>query len=174
MSLKRLDIIENREHFYMQQLASLTAIMIGFWLLLSGHYTFLMLFFMVISVALVVWLNVRMESAKYQINPLLQSGQIFHYVAWLIVETVKSSVDVAMRVWGLKPIKPAIRRFPAPQKTELGKTIYANSITLTPGTLTIGFDNETNELVIHAIHEDLFKDIEEGTMERKVSRLEGK
>jgi multicomponent Na+:H+ antiporter subunit E len=148
--------------------------MIGFWLLLSGHYTILMLFFMVISVALVVWLNDRMESAKYQIDPVLRSVRIIHYIGWLVFETVKSSIDVAMRVWGLKPIKPAIRRFPAPQKTELGKTIYANSITLTPGTLTIGLDNETNELLIHAIHEDLFKDIEEGTMERKVSRLEGK
>ncbi len=158
----------------MRQLASLTALMIGFWLLLSGHYTILMLFFMVISVTLVVWLNNRMESAKYQIDPVLRSARIIHYIAWLVFETVKSSVDVAMRVWGLKPINPAIRRFPAPQRTELGKTIYANSITLTPGTLTIGLDNETNELLIHALHEDLFKDIEAGTMERKVSRLEGK
>lgn len=158
----------------MKQLASLTALMIGFWLLLSGYYTVLMLCFMVVSVSLVVWLSVRMKSAKYQINPVLQSWRMFHYLGWLVIETFKSSIDVALRVWGFKPIKPAIRRFPAPQKTDLGKTIYANSITITPGTLTVGLDNETNELIIHALHEELFEGIEEGTMERKVSRLEGK
>ena len=148
--------------------------MVGFWLLLSGHYTVLMLFFMVISVALVVWLSVRMRAAKYQINPVLQSLRIVSYLGWLVVEIVKASIDVAMRVWGLKPIKPAIRRFPAPQKTDLGKTIYANSVTLTPGTLTLGLDEETNELIIHSIHEELFEDLDGGAMGQKVSRMEGK
>lgn len=157
----------------MQQIVNLTVMMVGFWLLLSGHYTALMIFFMVVSIALVIWLSLRMESAKYQINPFLKSGRIFQYIAWLMTETMKSSIDVALRVWGFKTIKPAIRRFPAPQKTALGKTIYANSITITPGTLTIGLDNETNELLVHALHEELFADLEEGKMQRKVSQLEG-
>lgn len=147
--------------------------MVGFWLLLSGHYTPLMFFFMAVSIALVVWLSSRMQAARYQINPLTQGLRIVRYLAWLVVEIIKASIDVALRVWGLKPIKPAIHHLPAPQNTELGKTFYANSITLTPGTVTIGFDKNKNELIVHAIHEDLFKDLNEGEMGRKIKHVEG-
>ena len=147
--------------------------MVAFWLLLSGHYNPLMLFFMVISVALVVWLSFRMHSARYQIDPVSQGFRIVRYIAWLIIEIFKASIDVSLRVWGFKPIEPAIKRIPAPQKTELGKTFYANSITLTPGTVTIGYDKDRNELIVHAIHKELFEDLESGVMGQKVRYVEG-
>jgi multicomponent Na+:H+ antiporter subunit E len=59
----------------------------------------------------------------------------------------------------------------ASQKTDLGMVIYANSITLTPGTVTI--DLQGNRLKVHALTRDTAASLLKGEMDRRVSRVEG-
>jgi len=67
------------------------------------------------------------------------------------VELTKANLDVAYRVITMK-IRPGIIRVQSGLKTDLGIFMLANSITLTPGTLSVGIDEETNDLFIHNIN----------------------
>jgi len=67
------------------------------------------------------------------------------------IELTKANLDVAYRVITLN-IRPGIIRVHSGMKTDLGIFMLANSITLTPGTLTVGIDEKTNDLFIHNIN----------------------
>jgi len=63
----------------------------------------------------------------------------------------KANLDVAFRVITLK-IRPGIVRVKSGMTTDLGTLMLANSITLTPGTLTVDIDESTNDLFVHMIN----------------------
>ena len=69
------------------------------------------------------------------------------------------------------PISPTMTVVRASQKTPAGLATYANSITLTPGTITVEVNG--NEFTVHAIVRDGALDVEDGRMDRRVSRFEG-
>ena len=72
------------------------------------------------------------------------------YVIFLFIEILKANFDVARRVISPKiPINPGIVTVKTKLKTAMGRMILANSITLTPGTLTVDIDEDT--LYIHWI-----------------------
>ena len=95
----------------------------------------------------------------------------FRYLGWLVVEIIKSNIDVARRVWapGL-PISPTIVYLPASQSTDLGRVIYANSITLTPRTISI--DVGDGEIEVHALSKEAADALAEGEMGRRVCEIE--
>lgn len=94
------------------------------------------------------------------------------YWPWLAIEIVKANIDVAKRVFSADPnISPTVFTVKSSQKTELGQVIYANSITLTPGTTTMDIDKST--FVVHTIAKDVGDDLSAGEMDRRVSLLEG-
>ncbi|MDP6037346.1 MAG: Na+/H+ antiporter subunit E, partial [Candidatus Latescibacteria bacterium] len=68
------------------------------------------------------------------------------------------------------PISPRVVRVVATQKTDLCRVIYANSITLTPGTVSLVLDGE--EIVVHALTKEAADDVESGDMDRRVTGLE--
>ena len=68
-------------------------------------------------------------------------------------------------------VQPSVFKIKASQRTDLGKTIYANSITLTPGTVTIGLDGD--ELTIHALTPAAREGLASGEMDRRVAAVEG-
>ncbi len=68
------------------------------------------------------------------------------------------------------PLQRSVVRLRPTQKTALGIAIHANSITLTPGTLTLDADDE---LAVHALTRRVADDLESGEMDRRVSRVEG-
>ena len=63
-------------------------------------------------------------------------------------------------------------RIRASQKTDLAKVIYANSITLTPGTITL--DVRDDKFLVHALSDEAAADLDTGEMDRRVSAMEGK
>ena len=94
------------------------------------------------------------------------------YLPWLTVEIIKSNIDVAKRVWHPDlPISPTIITVKASQKTALGLVLHANSITLTPGTLSI--DVEDGEIEVHSLTKELVAAFDDGEMDRRVTKLEG-
>jgi multicomponent Na+:H+ antiporter subunit E len=94
-----------------------------------------------------------------------------YYVPLFIWECLKANIDVAYRViHPLRPIKPGIVKVKTRLKSETGLTFLANSITLTPGTMSVDLDAEKGIIYIHWINV-LSTDIDKAT-ERIVSRFE--
>jgi multicomponent Na+:H+ antiporter subunit E len=149
----------------------LGGVLFGFWLLLSGHYTPLLIGLGVASTALVVYLTMRMGLADEEGAPFHLAGRFGLYVPWLMKEIFVSNVAVARIILDPKlPIDPALGRFRASQETELGRMIHAQSITLTPGTITTGMSGKDFEL--HALVAAELTGREEAEMDRRCTLLE--
>jgi multicomponent Na+:H+ antiporter subunit E len=147
--------------------------MAALWLTWSGIYdSGMILGFGLVSCLLVTWICLQMDAVDGA-NPGYGLGlRIFSYIPWLIWEILKSNLHVAKVVLSPSlPIRPRLVRVKATQRTDLGRVIYANSITLTPGTITL--DVRGDDFLVHALTEVTAAGVEEGGMDRKVSWLEG-
>ncbi len=155
----------------MQPAVYLFVTVCGLWLVWSGHYTPLLLGFGLASAAGVVLLCWRMRILDPDIAPLHTLPATVRYVPWLAWEVVKSNLDVIRRVLAPSlPIDPQTLRLKASQGTDLGRVTYTNSITLTPGTLTV--DAVDDRLTVHAIADGPAADLRAGDMDRKITSLE--
>lgn len=140
------------------------------WLVLSGHYDLFHLLLGVGSVLLILAMNRRRESASAQMLTSTRWLQLLSYLPWLIKEMVLSALHVARVV--LSPhmrLDPCLVRFRSEQPNEVAKVILGNSITLTPGTLTVDIDGE--EFLVHALTRTLAGGLLDQTMQEKVASL---
>ena len=154
------------------QLAGLLLILLISWVLWSGIYKPLLLWLGLFSGVLSTLLAYRMGFFRPAMPPraLLRLPA---YWWWLLWEIVKANIDVTKRVLGLAPISPTMVRIKATQKTDLGLVIFANSITLTPGTISIVLE-EDGHILVHAISRDGTEGLEGGDMDRRVTEMEDK
>lgn len=151
---------------------SLTAFLYALWLLLSGHFEPLLLALGLGSTLLVVFIAIRMEVIDRESHPFHLTLRLPVYWAWLAWEIAKANLAVARIVLTPSPpISPTVVRVKASQRSDLGQVIYANSITLTPGTVSMNL--EDGHIEVHALTNDMARSLEEGDMDRRVSRLEG-
>lgn len=113
-----------------------------------------------------------MDVIDHEGHPSHLSLKILPYWAWLSWEIVKANIDVAKVILSPKlPISPVMFKTKANQKRELGQVIYANSITLTPGTVTVNL--EDGILEVHALTIQGAKDVLNGEMDRRVCQVKG-
>jgi multicomponent Na+:H+ antiporter subunit E len=156
----------------MRHALALSILLSAFWLVNSGHYTPLLLTFMLASVASIVALSHYMDMVDGEAQPLNITFTLPIYLLWLAKEVVLANVVVAKCVWrGKKAISPRTMVVTASQKSDLGIVIYANSITLTPGTVSI--DLEDNKILVHALNEESAAGLLTGEMDRRVCKVEG-
>ena len=156
----------------MLQALSLGAVLYGLWLLLSGHFEPLLLGLGVASTIVVVLIARRMDLIDREGHPIHLSWRFLLYIPWLVWEIVKANIDIARVIVAPKmAIGPAVLRLTGTQKSELGHVIYANSITLTPGTVTIGL--EEGVLSVHALTREAAEGLIRGDMDRRVAAVEG-
>ena len=152
---------------------ALTVALCALWLLLSGYYAkATLLGFGALSVAGTVWLTHHMGLLDREGVPTPVFPGILPYMAWLTFEIGKANVLVAREV--LRPrlrLSPKMIRVPAYQPSDLGKTIFGNSVTLTPGTVTVDVDRDS--LVIHALTEDLADEAAILAMGERVCAFDG-
>ncbi len=144
------------------------------WLLLSGHYTLLLISFGVLSVALVVLLALRMDVVDHEGHPLhLNSQALVIYWCWLLKEIFVSNIYVCRLILSpAMPISPTVIALRSSQSSDLARVIFANSITLTPGTVTIDVDGDITE--VHAITEEVATSLLQGSMDARVTALESR
>ena len=145
------------------------------WTLLSGHYTVdssLILFLGLASCAFVVAIALRMKIADREGHPIHLLVPSLRYIPWLLWAIVKSNIDVTRCILnpGL-PISPTLVKVKAGQQSELGQAIFANSITLTPGTVSL--DVAEGEILVHALTRESAAEVADGEMDRRVALLEG-
>ena len=157
----------------MLRVASLAVVMSILWLLLSGYFTkSLLLGLGAVSVILTLVISVRMGVVDREGHPIHLAIRGILYWPWLIKEIVLANVDVAKAILGRgEAVRPSVFRIKASQKSDLGRAIYANSITLTPGTVTIALDDDG--MTIHALTKSSAEGLATGDMDRKVTELEG-
>ncbi len=150
---------------------SLGVVLYVLWLLLSGLFEPLPLALGAASVAAVVTIARRMDSVDHQGQPVHLTWRAFFYLPWLLKEIAKANLDVAAVIVrpGL-PISPSLFPVTGGQKSELGLVIYANSITLTPGTVTV--DMEEGVLSVHALTNEAAEGVKSGDMDRRVTAFE--
>jgi len=154
------------------RLAALVATLFAFWLLLSGIYTpFLVTTGLAASIA-VAALAWRMEVADREGHPIHLTFRAAAYWPWLVKEILKSGWQVTRIILSPRlPISPTLARFKPSQASVVGLVTHANSITLTPGTLTVAADRD--EFLVHALTREGAAGLAGSEMDRRVARLEG-
>ena len=150
---------------------SLLIALFATWLLLSGYFQAFMLTLGILSCILVVAIALRMDVVDREAFPFHLTPRIVFYCAWLLKEIWIAAVDVTKRVLSPKmPISPTLIDLETTQHSDLGQVIYANSITLTPGTFTIRVYE--NRVLVHALSQEGADGLAGGEMDRRVTALE--
>lgn len=119
-------------------------------MVLSGYFKPLLLSLGVISIVLTIWIARRMRILDGETAPYMTIPQTLVYFTWLFKEIIKANIAVVRAV--LSPdmaVSPTLTRIPTPQKTDIGKVMFANSITLTPGTVSV--DIQDDHILVHAL-----------------------
>ena len=143
----------------------------AFWLLNSGHYSALMLSLGLGSIALVLFIAHRMDVVDHESQPLHLSLKLPSYFLWLFKEIILANISVVKHIWlGNSSISPSLTTVSASQKTDIGKVIYANSITLTPGTVAV--DLVDDKILVHSLLKENIRVLEAGEMNRRVCQVE--
>lgn len=146
---------------------SLTITFFILWLLLSGHYNLLLISLGLVSALFTVALALRMDFIDHESHPLHLRWQLPRFWIFLSREVVLANLDVVRRILTPgKSFSPQLRWLPLPQKTAVGQVIYANSITLTPGTVTVQL--ETDKIRVHALSREAADDLQTGRMAQAV------
>jgi multicomponent Na+:H+ antiporter subunit E len=141
-----------------------------FWVLLSGHFTALLLSLGLVSVLIVVWFLRRMDRIDGEVSFMRLSFGLLGYLVWLLGAVVKANLEVTRLIWAPEmPISPNWSRIETEINTPLKKTLYANSITLTPGTLTT--TARENHLMVHCLTNENTTDLRKGEMEGRIRKL---
>jgi multicomponent Na+:H+ antiporter subunit E len=152
--------------------AALVAALFAFWVLLSGIFTPFLLVCGLVSALAVAALAWRMEIADHEGHPVHLAAGAVSYWPWLAKEIAFSGWQVTRLILHPRlPISPALARFKPSQKSTVGLVTHANSITLTPGTVTIEASHD--EFLVHALTREAARALAASEMDRRVRRLEG-
>lgn len=139
------------------------------WILLSGHLGALDLAMGVAASALVAFGNRDIEGVS---EMLRWTPRLLAYLPWLLKEIWLANIQVVKLVLDpALPIDPVIVRVRTRFSSDVARTTLANSITLTPGTVTLDVDGD--DLIVHAITAAGGADVLAGGMARRVGRVFG-
>jgi multicomponent Na+:H+ antiporter subunit E len=147
------------------------ATLFAFWLVLSGIYTPFLLAAGVGAALAVALLARRMEVLDREGHPIHFALAVVTYWPWLLWQILRSGWQVArVIVHPRLPISPTFVRFRPSQRSTVGLATHANSITLTPGTITV--EVAEGEFLVHALTREAAAGVVDSEMDRRVSRLD--
>lgn len=152
---------------FTRHVASLTITLATLWWLLSGHTEPLLLCLGLASVLVTLVLALRLDIIDHESQPVEFGHRLIPYWLWLIREIVRSNLEVTRHI--LKPaidISPTVVAVESRCRTDIGRTILANSITLTPGTVTL--EVETDRIQVHALTLKIASALQTGEMASRV------
>ena len=171
MILNRTRHVLQRGEAHLSSMLLLLVILATSWLLWSGLYKPLLMGLGAFSCVLSVYLAHRMGFFRHQQNLLKILPRLPGYWLWLLKEIIVSSMDVAKII--LKPsmpISPTVVVLTAEAQTDVGQVILGNSITLSPGTVTL--DLHEGQILIHCLNSESAKELQKGEANRRAAALE--
>jgi len=138
------------------------------WVLLSGHLSPLLLCLGVASVALTILLATRMRIIDHESYPIQISAKLPFFYVYITWEIIKANIQVIRSILTNdgKTITPQLAEIPLPQKTDLSRVIYANAITLTPGTVSV--ELKKDKILVHALNKEGIEDLLNGDMAKAI------
>lgn len=146
---------------------SFAFLLLGLWVILSGHFDSLLLGLGLASTLLTVFLALRMDVVDRESHPIHLSGRLLRFQGFLAREIVMANLDVVRHILrNGRAISPQMFELPVPQRTDLGRVIYANSITLTPGTVSVSLDKD--QVAVHALSKEAADDLRSGRLAQAV------
>lgn len=146
-----------------------------FWITLSGFLDAVHIGMGVLSVGSVMYVNYKLKVHRFFDDDMddlsdLNFGRAFYYFFWLIIQIILAGFHVLSVILQPKmPIKTAMVQFRVDLPSAHAKMILGNSITLTPGTLTVDIDGDL--FTVHALDENSYKGIVSDEMPRQVLKL---
>lgn len=149
-------------------------VLFAFWVLLNGQWTTEIAVVGVVLSALLylfIWKFLGYSPRK-EVQLLLRFPRAIVYFGFLVKEIVISALATIRLIWSPRLVtEPRLTSFQTKLKTEPGKVILANSITMTPGTITV--DIRDDRLLVHCLDESFSEGLENSEMEKRILRLEG-
>ncbi len=143
----------------------------AFWLILSGHYDPFHIGAGVVCAGLVTLLSSDLFTFGTGARSSFRIGRFALYVPWLLWEILQASLYVTWLVVRPSGIRSRVIRFRTHLRNELAKVVLGNSITLTPGTVTV--DIEGDLFTVHALSDTAAESLLDGDMERRVAWVFG-
>lgn len=143
------------------------------WVLLSWHFEPLIVACGVLSVAGTVAIMRRLDLMDTEGAPFEFTLRVLLFIPWLVREIVVANLQMARVI--LSPrlrIQPHLIRVPANQRTAVGLAIHANTITITPGTISL--DVRDGVILVHAVTDAAATQDGSGDIDRKISWVEGR
>lgn len=140
------------------------------WVILSGKIDAFHLGMGLATVATLIWLQRSLAPFRRADDPGIRFWRFLPYSLWLWKEMVLAAIYVARVI--VRPgahLDPRLIHFEAEQPTLLNAVLFAHSITLTPGTITL--ELEDDRYLVHALSATTAEDLLEGSMSRRVARL---
>lgn len=141
-----------------------------FWMLLSGYTAALLLSFGALSCGFVAWLCLRMDIIDHESHPHHLWPRMPRFWLELTWDTLLSNLAVARLLLSRHPAEPVTAHVATPLKQDITRATLANSITLTPGTLTLAVEDE--RMLVHALTPELMDELREGRMIPRAVALE--
>ncbi len=141
------------------------------WLLLSGHFEPLLLSLGLISCIFVAWLTIKLNLLSPDSHALWFNLKLPTFLPWFFLEIVKSNLEVSWRILHPKlPISPTISSVPITKHNNIGKAVYANCITLTPGTYSLDINPDFIE--VHSLTKNLAEGLDQDNMGKRILALQ--
>jgi len=146
-------------------------LLLGFWLLLSGHYDLFHISIGVLCCGLVSHTSHALLFANPRAGDMRVIVKRFIvYVPWLMYQIIMSNLHVArLALWPKRLIDPKIIEFKSKLESDISMVTLANSITLTPGTITV--DVKDGVFYVHAVSKKVAEDLMTGEMEDRVAHI---
>ena len=162
-----------------KRLALQLAVLFAFWLILSGKFEAKYLIFGVVSAALVTFITQDLlqpeekpRKKSRSAPPFKTAWRFFSYFAWLVYEILQANIQVTYLVLHPKlPIDPGLLRFRTRLQSKVGHIVLANSITLTPGTITVDLTEGT--YLVHALVPGAAGSLLEAKMQSRLEAIFG-
>lgn len=143
------------------------------WVIFNGRITLEITIFGLVISACMYWFICKFMdySIKKEIRILKKAGYIVEYFWFLVVEIVKANFTTMKLMLSSDYVaEPAIIHFQTNLKTNMGRCLLANSITLTPGTITVTI--EGNEFVVHCLDKSFAEGIEDSVFVKLLQKMD--
>lgn len=152
---------------FARQFTANTLALFVVWLVLSGRYNLSHMILGLMASCGVAWLNTGYPHSPFHNFPWVR---LMMYGPWLFLRVVESSLHLTKTILNPSlPIKPKLISYRSHLKHRAAIVVLGNSITLTPGTITVEVNG--NQLIVHAIDVASGEDLTSGRMERKIAEV---